>query len=153
MRASISRSDILKARSASEGSADTRRLRSGLSTKRHAVTNARFVSQTCVIDTKRTNDDSRVTLQTTPVPLRGTSPDLRSLQESQIVNQAGSATLGEQHPSLLIHVTTNMSKIPRSVDRRPGQKCKLFPNLGKKLESNCLVTPLAGFARRRATPN
>ena len=37
-----------------------------------------FVSQTCIIDTKRTNDDFRFTHQTTPVPLRGTSPpDLR----------------------------------------------------------------------------
>jgi uncharacterized glyoxalase superfamily protein PhnB len=36
------------------------------------------VSQTCIIDTKRTSDDFRITIQTTPVPLRGTSPpDLR----------------------------------------------------------------------------
>ncbi|MCI0420461.1 MAG: hypothetical protein L0312_14760, partial [Acidobacteria bacterium] len=33
---------------------------------------------TCIFDTKRSNDEFRVTLQTTPVPLRGTSPpDLR----------------------------------------------------------------------------
>lgn len=38
----------------------------------------RFVSQTCIFATKRTNDDFWVTLQTTPVPLCGTSPpDLR----------------------------------------------------------------------------
>ncbi|MCI0419990.1 MAG: hypothetical protein L0387_21650, partial [Acidobacteria bacterium] len=38
----------------------------------------RFVSQTCSFDAKRSNDEFRVTLQTTPVPLRGTSPpDLR----------------------------------------------------------------------------
>ncbi len=29
-----------------------------------------FVSQTCIFDTKRSNDEFRVTLQTTPVPLR-----------------------------------------------------------------------------------
>ena len=28
-----------------------------------------FVSQTCIIDTKRTNEDFRVMFQTTPVPL------------------------------------------------------------------------------------
>jgi hypothetical protein len=44
-----------------------------------------FVSQTCIIDTKRTNDDFRVTIQTTPVPLRGTSPpDLRGAQKRPI---------------------------------------------------------------------
>ena len=38
----------------------------------------RFVSQTCIFDTKRTNDVFWVNLQTTPVPLYGTSPpDLR----------------------------------------------------------------------------
>ncbi|MCI0424174.1 MAG: hypothetical protein L0312_34025, partial [Acidobacteria bacterium] len=30
----------------------------------------RFVSQTCMFDTNRSNDDFRVTLQTTPVPVR-----------------------------------------------------------------------------------
>ena len=38
----------------------------------------RFVSRTGIFDTKRSNDDLRVIFQTTPVPLRGTSPpDLR----------------------------------------------------------------------------
>ena len=43
---------------------------------RHPI--ERFVSQTRIFDTKRSNDDSRITFQVTPVPLRGTSPpDLR----------------------------------------------------------------------------
>jgi hypothetical protein len=36
-----------------------------------------LLSQTCIFDTKRTNDDFQVALQTTPVPLRGTSPSRR----------------------------------------------------------------------------
>ena len=44
-----------------------------------------FVSETCIFATKRTNDDSWVTLQTTPVPLRGTSPpDLRRYLRFQV---------------------------------------------------------------------
>jgi len=41
-----------------------------------------FVSQTRIFDTKRSNNDFRGTFQTTPVPLRGTSPpDLRGEPE------------------------------------------------------------------------
>jgi hypothetical protein len=45
----------------------------------------RFVSQTCVFDTKRSIDAFQIIPQTTPVPLRGTSPpDLRRYLRFQV---------------------------------------------------------------------
>ena len=44
--------------------------------RKHPI--VRFVARTRIFGTRRSNDDFRVTFQTTPVPLCGTSPpDLR----------------------------------------------------------------------------
>ena len=64
----------------------------------------RFVSQSCIFATKRTNGDFWVKLQTTPVPLCGTSPpDLRGARKtSNLQLQARSLHL-ELLPEFCIH--------------------------------------------------